>query len=433
MPDKDKFLDIPPEFNIDSLALPGTLTKNPLLPDLKELGNIRGEAWQEHTEELKQIAAKIYTGTPKEQTEASQRLAQIKTEVGPKESQFVDEFFSKTILEGTAHAVTGKMTEQELEQLNKTVTTSAILSGIKAGTSITQIITGAYKKAGLEPPKLPPDIHKNQALANQITKTMTLAEQGDPVIRQFFTSKLAEQNAIDNARSKSLGNVGQVAGNIQANALRRNKTLLDYAKEENQFKAGARGELANLLRTSIAEDQAIQANQVNKFGILEKRHNRELDAAQSQVNSGFNNLFGTLNEASGFIPFIGAGKRQRNQQQVAAGGPPPLDTGDLSPFPGDEQPALGDIDNLTPFEEQPDLNIRNFSNAELSLLPTYGTDKDIAEFQDIARREGFKIDEAETGLFGPMTQEALSAKTSDNPFRLPSMGLDRLNLMFQGL
>lgn len=347
------------------------------------------------------------SGTPEQRVAADQELDRVKAALSPEQQAKFDGYVADVIGEQVRSEGNGtQMTKEQKNVLTASVAASLGTGIIKMGTGLAQILDAQAKKKGLTAPQLPKPIEKNPVLQSELGKSLVRQEQGDPVLRQYYRERIAEQQALTGKRAQSAGNIGQYLGNVQGAQYGTQKALADFYQSEAGEKRKSRAETRDLLGQSMEEDFRIQNDYWRRFGAQERRYSQSLEALQAQINSGYSNMFTGLNEAAGTAPGLAYLFQQKEGNRSA---PPSTvsQNADTSP--------LTSRDNIQQFIENTSIpNTYPVGKALLLGNEGFRTPENIWEFQNIVKRSGAPMAD-EFGKWGEDTQKALEALTTFDP------------------
>lgn len=363
-------------------------------------GNGKDDGVQAFAEELRKLAELSITksGDPLEMDRINQRIKAIKGGLDKKDHSRIDDIYNGYSAAGLA-GVTNMTDDSGREILKDIATTNLALGALETGTGILQAIRGHAEKKKLTPPTFPTDLSKNAGLQNRINQVQLKATEGDTQLRDFFKDNLAENDAVNLARAKNTGGIGQFTANAQANRVSSDKALKAFSAQEDLRKTAAGTELSQLIRQDVNEDFRLQRLQTDKFNVQNKAYSNSLVSSQSQINSGLGNAFTGAANVAEALPFF---KNSRPAQGVPAS-LPDLPTSTAPTAPGGMNQPVGAVNQMAPidqFANQP-------SFGEFISLGNTGnrTPQSILKFQDFAATE-LGLEGYSEGVFDHLTEEA---------------------------
>lgn len=374
----------------------------------------------EYAPRIKELLAQQYdpTASLEDQLAAEKEIDQIREGIKNSEARNIVGDLETRLVADMIEGTSGKpVSGSQRDIIKKTIMGKAGLAAIQAGAGIMQVLGANSKLKDLVPPKQPDDLKKNPQLSTLLSQQLSKAAQGDPQVRKSFEEGLAEQTAIANERAKSSGTIGQYTGNLQGNALRELRALRDFATDEANRKRQDTSLAGQLVQQSINEDFRIQDDKFRKYRVDNLNYLSSLNALQGQKNSGFNNLFVGLQNASEVFPYSGllSDLRARDFATSREGEEA------IEPLPASPErldltiPQLNqDIGTLrTNFRKTPP-----YMEGEFRLLGgTDRTPESISRFQEYARSRNKLIDD-EYGQWGLSTQKAYDELRNPSPLEM---------------
>lgn len=277
--------------------------------------------WTDFQGEIESLVADYLSGDPAKEIAARERINAIEAGLGEEQGKLAKEFFETSALNSIRPSLAN---EQEVKAAKAAINSSLALAGVKTAAGIWQVLDAKFKEEGLDPPRVPEALSKNKILSTRLAEAQARETMPDRAISADFERQLAELQATGNARARSTGNIGQYQGNLQANRLRSDNALLQFAADSERRNAMERRETNQLLNQSIAEDRYRQNELWKGFNVENDRFNTSLRNLQAQRTSGLNNMFIGLDElASGYAQSQGLPQTpQYNAMQVALLGAP---------------------------------------------------------------------------------------------------------------
>ncbi len=381
--------------------------------------------YEDYKDQAVALSTAMYTGSPEEQVAASRQLSDIVGKLSSRDAEDFKDLVSKTLEQTMSTAAKSQgepgITKEQAKIIRAEVGTNLGLGLLKTGTGIVQVLDAAFKKKKLTPPKLPQDLYKNPQLATQIAQSMTRADQGDQGRQQAFDEQLTEGRAVNNARAKSAGTIGQYLSNVQSDASRANKAKRDFAVDESRLKTQERGLLARLTSESAREDARIKNTEFRKFAFQNQAYNNSLQALQQQQNSGFNNAFIGANELAGAIPGAVAANQVLQQGSGNTGGGgllsqmKTISSDAATQTPSARPQDIGFDDQVGPFAPKISPTV-SLGKGQMLMLgsPAYRTPENVELFQQMAQQQGYN--NLIPGQWDETTDKAYKDMMTINPF-----------------
>ena len=216
-----------------------------------------------------------------------------------------------------AFVANGANTTEGKEKLQAILKGRTAIQALTAGVGLSQIIGANRKMKDQIAPKAPLRLEKNADLATQLNSAKSRQANGDVDLKRLFEGRLAESDLLANDRAKTTGQSGRFAANAQANSIRKNKTLQEFAAKESERRSGRRLETNQLIGRSINEDLSLKGLEHRQFASDQRDHQSNLNSLNQQRTSGIQNLFGALNRSADTAPLLDF--RRKNGDPISQG------------------------------------------------------------------------------------------------------------------